>query len=181
MIIMIILKLINGNNYDYSKSIYIKAITKITIKCNKCEYEFKQLPNSHLRGIGCPHCKKSHGEKRIARFLKKLNINFEIEKHYNNLRGEKNGLLRYDFYLLDFNTLIEYDGQQHFDRIFCNKYYGRDYYDTLKIHDHKKSRYCRKHGIKLIRIPYWDKSKIEKILGEKLINKIELNQFKKVA
>ena len=41
----------------------------------------------------------------------------------------------------------------------------------LKIHDHKKSKYCRKHGIKLIRIPYYLQPKIKEIFPSFIILK----------
>lgn len=45
----------HGNCYDYSKSHYVNAITKIIITCRE-HGEFPQTPNSHLNGSGCPQC-----------------------------------------------------------------------------------------------------------------------------
>lgn len=47
---------VHGDAYNYSKVDYKKSNTKITIICNKAGHEFEQVPNSHLRGIGCPVC-----------------------------------------------------------------------------------------------------------------------------
>ena len=46
---------IHGNKYDYSKSVYINAATKVCIICPE-HGEFWQLPNNHLKGCGCPKC-----------------------------------------------------------------------------------------------------------------------------
>ena len=46
---------IHGNKYDYSKSVYINAVTKVCIICPE-HGEFWQLPNNHLKGCGCPKC-----------------------------------------------------------------------------------------------------------------------------
>jgi very-short-patch-repair endonuclease len=46
---------IHGNNYDYSKVEYKKAIEKIIIICKK-HGEFEQTPNGHLDGRGCNKC-----------------------------------------------------------------------------------------------------------------------------
>jgi hypothetical protein len=46
---------IHGEKYSYSKVIYINAHTKIIIICLK-HGEFTQIPDSHLRGSGCPYC-----------------------------------------------------------------------------------------------------------------------------
>ena len=64
--------------------------------------------------------------------------------------------LRFDFYLPEHNICLEYDGQQHYkETTFCN--------DTLadrQYRDKIKDDYCLKNNISLIRIPYWDRSKI---------------------
>lgn len=66
----------HGKKYDYSKTEYINARTKVCIICPK-HGEFWQLPFSHLNGRGCPICsgknmsnnlfiekaKETHGEK----------------------------------------------------------------------------------------------------------------------
>lgn len=46
---------IHGDNYDYSKVIYIKNSKKIVITCQE-HGDFEQVPASHLNGNGCPHC-----------------------------------------------------------------------------------------------------------------------------
>lgn len=44
-----------GNKYDYSNVIYEGNKKKVSITCSK-HGEFKQKPNSHLCGYGCPKC-----------------------------------------------------------------------------------------------------------------------------
>ena len=48
---------IHGGRYDYSKSHYIDRKTHILIICPE-HGEFKQLPPSHLNGMGCAKCSK---------------------------------------------------------------------------------------------------------------------------
>ena len=43
---------VHGDKYDYSKSEYINAKTKIIIICPK-HGEFEQKPNNHLGGQRC--------------------------------------------------------------------------------------------------------------------------------
>ena len=80
--------LVHSDKYDYSKVDYKKAKTKVIITC-KIHGDFEQIPDSHLRGRGCPNC----GDERI-RIYKKSNretfINKANKKHsfkysYNNL------------------------------------------------------------------------------------------------
>ena len=56
----------------------------------------------------------------------------------------------FDFYLPQQNTLIEYDGEQHFHPIQDDKYK----YQELKERDEYKNQWCKNNNITLIRIPY---------------------------
>lgn len=67
-------------------------------------------------------CNKSKGEETITKLLQENNIKFEKEKIFKDcINPETNWLLRYDFYLLEYNRLIEFDGQQHYQAV---KYWG---------------------------------------------------------
>lgn len=48
---------VHKNMYNYSKVNYYNSQTKVDIICAEHGI-FKQIPNSHLRGNGCPSCKK---------------------------------------------------------------------------------------------------------------------------
>lgn len=50
-------KKVHGDKYDYSKVEYKNSSTKVCIICKEEGHgEFFQIPNDHLRGIGCPRC-----------------------------------------------------------------------------------------------------------------------------
>ena len=55
----------------------------------------------------------------------------------------------FDFYLPQFNTLIEYDGRQHHQPV-----YGVDQLEIQKKIDDIKTQYAIKNNIHLIRIPF---------------------------
>lgn len=46
---------IHGDKYDYSEVNYVNAKENIIIKC-KIHGEFKQAPDTHISGAGCPKC-----------------------------------------------------------------------------------------------------------------------------
>lgn len=48
--------LVHGDDYNYDLCNYINKITPIKIKCNTCGEFFKQTPDVHLSGHGCPPC-----------------------------------------------------------------------------------------------------------------------------
>jgi very-short-patch-repair endonuclease len=57
--------------------------------------------------------------------------------------------LPFDFYVPSTKTVIEYDGQQHFVPVW-----GQESFENVQRTDKIKNQYCKKNGIKLIRIPY---------------------------
>lgn len=147
---------IHNNKYDYSLVKYKNAITKIKIVCKK-HGVFHQRPNDHLNGVGCPKCCSSKGEFKIRNFLQKNNITFEEQKKFNNCKDKR--CLPFDFYLPNRNTLIEYDGQQHFG-------IGRFATNKLITNDYIKTEFAEQNNIKLIRIPYTKIKEIDTILEE---------------
>ena len=66
------------------------------------------------------------------------------------------------FHLPDYNLIVEFDGKHHFDNT------GRGDHEITVKHDKIKNEYCKSNNIDILRIPYWDKQNIEKILKEKL-------------
>ena len=150
-------KKVHGNKYDYSKVDYINSMKKVEIICPE-HGSFFQKPNDHKQGNGCPICgKKSKGEERIKEFLEENNI--EYLREYNLFKK-----YRFDFYLKDLDTVIEYDGIQHFKPI--NYFGGEKGFKETCFRDKEKDIYCKKNNINLIRISYKDFNKIEKILSK---------------
>jgi hypothetical protein len=98
----------------------------------------------------------SGGEKILSDILKKNKIQFFTQKKYTDcyhtsLKGNCTPL-KFDIYVPKFDTLIEYDGIQHF--IPVNYFGGEEGFKLIKKRDNIKNEYCEKNGIKLIRIPY---------------------------
>ena len=155
---------IHNNKYDYSISSYKNSKTKVKILC-PIHGEFKQTPNSHIRGNGCPVCQNSKGENKICEILNKNNIKFSRQKTFFECKDINE--LPFDFYLLDYNICIEFDGIQHFVPI---EYWGGE--ETLKyikMHDKIKDDFCKEKNIKIIRIKYNHKN-IENIILENIFN-----------
>ena len=150
----------HNNKYDYSKVEYTNLKTKVEIICPK-HGSFFQRPEDHLNGQGCPECSKfrtSKGENLIKQILEKRNIKFIHNKNCLDFLGK----LRPDFYLPDYNLIIEYDGRQHFKPV---KFWGGDE-GLLKTQerDKLKTQLCEEHNIKLVRISYTQFNEIEEII-----------------
>lgn len=149
--IIFLSKLKHDNKYDYSKSEYINAKTKLKIICPK-HGEFEQLHNHHILGQGCPICKESKGEKAIRVFLSKIGLNYIKQKKFNGCKDIRP--LPFDFYLSDLNLCIEYDGEQHFKPV--KRFGGVTGFEMIQKRDRIKTKFCFDNNINLIRISYKD-------------------------
>ena len=141
--------LLHGNNYQYVFENFKNVHSKIKITC-KNNHVFYQKISNHLQGKGCPICRESFGERTITIFLDKKNIIYEKQKTFDDLIFFSK--LKFDFYLPKYNTIIEYDGIQHFEPVeFLG---GDEEFEKNKQRDLLKTEYCLKNNIKLIRISY---------------------------
>lgn len=122
----------------------------------------------------CPDCSESCGEQMIRRVLNSLNITFESQKKFNDLKVKDK--LSYDFYveINDIKICIEYDGMQHYKPI--SLFGGEPQFARQRIHDELKTNYCISNNINLIRIKYNSKNQ-EEILSEKINSVIYGNQI----
>jgi len=154
-------KKIHNNKYDYKNIEYTHNKVKIQIYCKKCKKYFWQSPNDHLSGHGCPNCSKSKGEDFIYKWLTKNNIQFEMQKRFENCKDKLT--LPFDFYLPDYNMCIEFQGEQHFTE--KKEYFHQKYPFEIQLkHDKIKKDYCNKNKITLLEINYNEniKEKLEK-------------------
>lgn len=156
-----------NQNIDINSK-YISSSEKIECECKNCGFIWKTLPYNLLKGASCPRCRSSKGEKCISNVLSSLDINYITQYKFSGLKGVGNKLLSYDFYLYDYNLLIEFQGAQHF--------YAVDYFGGIKryikqqIHDLRKRKYAQEHNINLLTIWYDEIDKIPKILNQYLNN-----------
>jgi len=165
-------KQVHCNKYDYSLVNYINYLTKIKIVC-PIHGIFEQIPRDHLQGCGCQICNESKGELQIRKILIIDNkIKFKEQKTFNECKGVKR-LLPFDFYLPDYNTCIEYDGEQHFEPIdFSGKgIREKDIkaFNNLKINDNIKTNYCLQNNINLFRIKYDENIKDKMFIIKEII------------
>lgn len=140
--------------------------SKIECRCAKCGDTWFTTPASLYQGSGCPSCVFSKGEDRIAVVLKKNKIQYKPQKTFDGCVYQQP--LKFDFFIPLSNTIIEFDGQQHFfpvDFAGKGKEWAEQQFEKNKIKDAIKTDYCKSNNIKLIRIPYYDFDKIDEILA----------------
>jgi Zn finger protein HypA/HybF involved in hydrogenase expression len=79
---------VHGDKYSYEEVEYVNSQTKIKIWCKNHKTFFSQIPNSHLRGNGCPLCSATNVAEKInnaarERFVteaKKVNPDYDYSK-----------------------------------------------------------------------------------------------------
>lgn len=133
----------------------------------ECDVSGDNIVNGHTKSCGCL---RSVGEANIQSILIKNNIIFEKEKAFNDLVNPKTKRkLHYDFYLPDYNRIIEFDGTQH--QKSTGGWNTEEHLLYLQQLDKIKNDYALNNHISLVRIPYKEKNNItlELLLSNKYI------------
>lgn len=131
---------------------------KVWWVCESCKHEWEtSVRGRTIKGSGCPSCLESNGEKRVEIILNEIKINYEIQKRFDKCKNIKK--LSFDFYLPQYNALIEYDGEQHFKSM---DFFGgnKSFVETQK-RDKIKNSFTLENNIPLLRIPYTKFDSIE--------------------
>lgn len=166
-------ELVHKGKYEYTRVQYQNRYTHVEIIC-KIHGVFKQSPNGHLNGQGCPDCAniqrslfyRSKGEVLIEQFLVAHNIKYETQKMFANCKHVF--ALKYDFYLPDMNLLIEFDGLQHYQ--FVKRFHKvEENFLQTQLRDKIKTNFAKDNNIALHRITYKEQNQIEQILANLLI------------
>ena len=148
--------------YKDSKNAKGQCLWKCRCACGK---EFVALPakilNGHTTSCGCQ--KRSSKERLIYNILSNENIPFKQEYRFADCKDIQP--LRFDFYIPSRNTVIEYQGKQHYLPI--KLFGGESEYNKRKFHDDLKKEYCKKNNIRLVELPY---TLSDKEIYQKIVN-----------
>ena len=130
----------DGYKYSYGSN-------KILLfKCPNCGFEKEmKIRTINEYGFGCSKCSDdvSYPNKFMFNLLEQLNINFKCEYSPNWIKPK-----RYDFYLPDYNLIIEMDGGWHYRD---NNISGKTINESQK-NDNYKDNLAKEHNIEVIRI-----------------------------
>lgn len=79
---------IHNNRYDYSNVLYKNKYSKVKINCSK-HGTFKQSPDAHQRGQGCPQCAQenrlmSRKRKTLSQFVHEANLKHQGKYTYED-------------------------------------------------------------------------------------------------
>lgn len=148
------------NPEDYKSN----SCKNLEVLCGTCKRPYLTslvVYNKNVDGK-CPDCSEnSYGEYLLSLILDKYEIVYIRQMTFDECKDKK--ALPFDFYLPDYNLCIEYDGEGHYKPCF-----GEEPYLNTLLHDSMKNWYCKWNDIDILRIPYWERNNLEKILIEKL-------------
>ena len=136
---------------------------------------------SHLsdgRTLSCG-CLRSQYNAYISILLTNMKLTY-VPEYVVKINGV---VYRYDFYLPDYNLIIEYDGEQHYFPINFGRWDELELqrqFNKIQEHDKIKTQYCHDHRINLLRIPYWEKQNIETIIYNHL-QRLSMRDFVKIS
>ena len=150
---------VHGDVFDYSlvAKNYVNSDTAVPIIC-KVHGEFWQIPYNHQAGKSCPTCKESQGERAVRIWLEEHNIEFIKEWTDHDCVNVKT--LKFDFFVPQYDAIIEYDGIHHFE--VDTRWWEPDpakrqaSFELLALHDWLKDEWCNENGLSMIRIHYED-------------------------
>ncbi len=140
----------------------------IRCKCLVHGTEFSANVCNIINGTAtCPDCGEGIGKSESTVIEQLKQFGFQVLPHhkFDDCRYKK--VLEFDAYLPECNTVVEYDGEQHYGPV---DYFASSHseavsnYEVDKIRDKIKDDYCASNGIAMIRIPYWERKNIHDFL-----------------
>ena len=160
----------NNKSFDVLKYFIKKNNLYVKLICDKCNKKWEtSWTLIFTSGRGCPFCNELKGERELGLFFNSNNINFIEQYRFVDCRNKLP--LPFDVYLPDYNSTIEYMGQQHYFPVDFGgkgKEWAEKEFKELKIRDAIKEKYCLDNNIPLLKIHYKDFNRIPEILTEYL-------------
>lgn len=154
----------------------------ISCECKICGCKWKasysNLTHSYNH-TGCPKCAGSNSERKVAEILTRWGYSFIPQMKFEDCKDKFS--LPFDFYLIDFNVLIEFDGEQHYDATATrtiDPIKQQERFEKIKKHDRIKNKYCKDNNIPLVRIPYWERDDMEYFLFDQLVKLKVIEEIK---
>ena len=145
------------------------SILKVFVKCpNEKHPPYWAYWQNITSGYMCFLCyiesSMSKGERAAEQVFKKYNYTYETQKRFDDCRDKYT--LPFDFYLSDYNLIIEIMGEQHEHPI--DYFGGKEAFKKCIIHDKIKRDYLKSHNIDILDIWYYEFDKMEELITNKI-------------
>ena len=152
-------------------TMYEGVKSDMTVWCVSCQEKTTATARAFIKNVrakGCEHCGhvSSEGERAIERWLDDNEVEYRAEQSFEDLVDTYP--LRYDFAILNedetIRCLVEYDGIQHFEPV--EAFGGIPFFKDQQKKDKMKNEYAKANDIKLYRISYKQRRKINKLMAD---------------
>ena len=160
------------DNPDDLKNYHMGSGKTYEWKCPSCGKRFnKRILDVTQYGMSCDLCSSafSKNERLVSIILTKINENYITQKEFSDCRIKQP--LPFDFYLPQYNMVIETHGMQHYEEV---KFYRTNEH-TLKS-DKIKKEYCKDNNIQYCEINCSSGKNTDTIKQLKEIIKIDLTE-----
>lgn len=147
----------------------IYGCLKALVKCpNENHNPYWAYWKNIMSGYVCMKCyienSRSRGERMAELIFKDHNINFISEKRFADCKDTYT--LPFDFYLPDYNLIVEIMGEQHEYPI---EYFGgQEGFEKRVKHDKIKRDYLNQNNINILDIWYYEFDKMEELILNKI-------------
>lgn len=151
-----------GDEYTFIEE-YDGINTPILVRHNTCGKIIRVKPSQFLAGKNtCPFCHtNSKGEKKIERLLDKNHI-----PYIKQFRIETYRRAPFDFFLPNYNLLIEFQGIQHFGPV--QQFGGQRQFERQQIIDTEKKAKAEALEYTVVYFSYQDYSILDDIVVQRL-------------
>lgn len=150
---------------------YSGMASPIQIYCSVHDYTFQTTPANILHRTSC--CPKSfvtYKEETMCSLIESWGYIIERQYEINGCKDKKP--LKFDCFLTDYNTVVEYDGENHYYPIRFGTQSIEDAiqkHEYTKKHDKIKNDFCIKNKINIIRVPYFEFENMDFYLFDKFV------------
>jgi hypothetical protein len=126
---------------------YQGIFTKVLIDY-KCGHKPHLItPHDYKKGVGCPKCTESKGEKIIRKWLEANQVNCITQYKFENKRTA----WKYDILIPSKKLIVEVHGLQHYKKTFYNTKRGLKHQKEIDL---KKRNYAKGLGYGYIEVDY---------------------------
>jgi hypothetical protein len=133
-----------GDTYVIKKEDY-GGYQSFKVYCKIHDFYWITNGSNFLKGHGCRRCGVtiSKGESRITELLLEKNVLFLEQYKFIGMENKRG--LRCDFYLSEYNIVIEFNGRQHYESI--EFFGGLEGFKLTQYRDGLKQKYCQENDI----------------------------------
>lgn len=152
-------------DYKLNTNEFISTKHPLDITCSKGHQISPSYDSFILKNNKCRFCGYSRGEESVENVLRDIGVSFIRQYRFDGCRNIRP--LPFDFFLPDFNAVIEYDGSHHYESVYHKS--GIDSYERTIVNDKIKNDFCNTNNIEILRIPYFMSDKIDILIRDFII------------